>query len=57
MQLSEILIAIFTAIFGSGLFAVAYWLRRLTIEFRKHNELTLRFKKMEFEAARNGRRH
>ncbi|MCB1099785.1 MAG: hypothetical protein KDN22_29730 [Verrucomicrobiae bacterium] len=44
-------------VIAAGGFSVQFWLRRIAGELEKRNELELRFKKMELEAARNGRSH
>ena len=44
-------------VIAAGCFSLQFWLRRIVIELQKRNELELRFKKMELEAARNGRGH
>ena len=51
------LLAIVAVVIALGIFGVQFWLRRIAEEMRKSNELKLRFKKMELEAARNGRGH
>lgn len=44
-------------VIAAGSFSVQFWLRRIVAELQKRNELEVRFKKMELEAARNGRGH
>ena len=54
---TDLILALLTAVVAAGVFGLQFWLRRIAGELQKRNELELRFKKMELEAARNGRRH
>lgn len=57
MDPTDIILLSLGATLAAGLFGLQFWLRRIAGELAKCNELTLRFKKMELEAFRNGRRH
>jgi hypothetical protein len=49
--------AFVSVVIAVGIFGIQFWVRRIAEELRKSNELKLRFKKMELEAARNSRGH
>ena len=55
--LFESFLAFVAVVITVGIFGIQFWLRRIADEMRKSNELKLRFKKMELEAARNSRGH
>ena len=57
MTPSDLILILLVAVIAAGSIVLQFWLRRIAAELQKRNELELRFKKMELEAARNGRRH
>ncbi|MGK0187064.1 MAG: hypothetical protein ACI9R3_002850 [Verrucomicrobiales bacterium] len=54
---TQLILILLIAVIAAGSFSLQFWLRRIATELQKRNELELRFKKMELEAARNGRNH
>lgn len=57
MEPTHYILLVLVAVIAAGSLSLQFWLRRIAAELQKRNELELRFKKMELEAARNGRSH